>query len=327
MELTKEELMEMIKAAVRQGAGPSLKGAYSPAEEGAPELMGKLIRKALTSGETPFLPQGVAKEVIKAAERGASVRPYATVRQVSESTGRVPVARPATSAYWVAEDAQPPAESEPQFTYVAWTAHKLKAYTKVTREALEDNSVDIAAEVIDSLGRAIRYTEEQAFWFGDGSGKPTGIDTVIPSSWVIDGTGQGVLEVINAAYTKLPVEFRERARWFANSNTKATLLGLKDTTGRPLLVPSLSGTFPWSIYGRPVVEVPTLPDNVLYFGDMGFYYIFQRKEMELRVTAEGESLTLADEVLVSVSERLDGTLVWDDAGGITPFVKVVNLGQ
>ncbi len=325
MELRKEELMEMIKAAVRQ-AGPSLKGAYAPSEQPA-ELMGKLIKKGLTSGETPFLPQGVVREVIKAAERGASVRPYATVRQVSESTGRVPVARPATAAYWVSEDSAPPAESEPQFTYVAWTAHKLKAYTKVTREALEDNEVDVAAEVIDSLGRAIRYTEEQAFWFGDGSGKPTGIDAVIPSSWVIDGTGQAVLDVINAAYMKLPVEFRERARWFANSNTKATLLGLKDSAGRPLLTPSLSDGFPWSIYGRPVVEVPILPDNALYFGDMGFYYIFQRKEMELRVVAEGEDLALKDEVLIAVSERLDGTLVWDDSGGITPFVKVINLGQ
>ncbi|MGB9590416.1 MAG: phage major capsid protein, partial [Candidatus Hydrothermia bacterium] len=283
--------------------------------------------KTLTSGDTPFLPAGVSDEVIKAAERGASVRPGATVHRVSESTGRIPVARPSLTAYWVSEGTEPPDESQPAFTYLAWNANKLKAFTRVTLEALEDNSADIGAEITDSLGRAIRHTEETAFWLGDGSGKPSGIDPAIPSSWVIDATGREILEVLNEIYLKLPVEFRERATWYANSATKALLLGLADTAGRPLLTPSLSEAFPWTIYGRPVREATVLADGDIYLGDMSFYHIFDRRSMEIRVITEDEDLALKDEVLITVTERTDGKLAWDTDGGITPFVKAENLGQ
>ncbi len=339
MEITKRELSELLRNAVREAMDDRLRKAYSPAAEtdNPKRKLAEIVRamafrdevrlKTLTSGETPFLPAGVATEVIKAAEQGASVRPGATVHRVSESTGRVPVARPSLTAYWVSEDTEPPDESEPAFTYLAWSVNKLKAFTRVTLEALEDNSADIGVEIADSLGRAIRFTEETAFWLGDGSGKPAGIDETIPASWVIDGTGKDVLEVLNEMYLKLPVEFRERAGWYANSATKALLLSLSDTTGRPLLTPSLSGEFPWTIYGRPVREAPVLPDNTIYFGDMSFYHIFDRRAMEIRVITEDEDLALKDEVLVTVSERTDGKLAWDEDGGITPFVKAENLGQ
>jgi len=351
MEITRKELSDMLKEALRDemkalAAGDRtpdsrLRKAYTgSAEPDDPRVkLAQIIRamafrdearlKTLTSGETPFLPAGVAQEVVRAAERAASVRPFASVRAVAESTGRLPVARPSTTAYWVAEDTEPSTESEPGFTYIAWTASKLKAFTKVTLETLEDNLVDVATEITESLGRAIRYTEEAAFWLGDGTGKPTGIDTTIPDTggWTIDGTGMEVLEALNAAYMKLPVEFRERAMWFANSTTKASLLALTDNNGRPLLVPSLSEASPWTIYGRPVHEVACLADNTIYFGDMSFYHIFDRKAMELRVITEDEDLALADEVLVTVTERTDGKLAWDSEGGITPFVKVTDLSQ
>jgi|GEM_PF-2116699 len=339
MELTKKELSELLRNAVREAMDDRLRKAYSPGSEpdDPKRRLVEIVRamafrddarlKALASGDTPFLPAGVSAEVVKAAERGASVRPGATVHRVAESTGRVPVARPSLTAYWVSEDTEPPDESEPAFTYLAWSVNKLKAFTKVTLEALEDNSADIAAEITDSLGRAIRYTEETAFWLGDGTGKPAGIDGAIPDDWVIDGAGKEVLDVINEMYMKLPAEFRERGAWYANSATKALLLAISDTTGRPLLTPSLSEGFPWNIYGRPVHEAAVLGDGDIYFGDMRFYHIFDRKDMELRVITEDENLALKDEVLITVTERTDGKLAWDTDGGITPFVKAENLGQ
>jgi len=339
MEITKKELSELLRNAVREAMDDRLRKAYSLGTEpdNPKKRLVEIVRamafrdearlKTLTSGDTPFLPAGVSAEVVKAAEQGASVRPGATVHRVAESTGRVPVARPTLTAYWVSEDTEPPDESEPAFTYLAWSVNKLKAFTKVTLEALEDNSVDLGAEITDSLGRAIRHTEETAFWLGDGTGKPTGIDTTIPDGWVIDATGKDILEVINEMYLKLPVEFRERAAWYANSATKALLLALSDATGRPLLTPSLSEGFPWSIYGRPVREASVLADGDIYFGDMSFYHIFDRRAMELRVITEDENLALKDEVLVTVTERTDGKLAWDTEGGITPFVKAENLGQ
>ncbi|MEO0180322.1 MAG: phage major capsid protein [candidate division WOR-3 bacterium] len=337
MEMTKGELTELLRKAVREAMDERLRKAYSPEPENPHTRLADIVRamafrdsaklKTLTSGETPFLPTGISNEVIKAAELGASVRPGATLHRVAESTGRVPVARPSLTAYWVSEDTEPPAESEPAFGYLAWNLNKLKAYTKVTVEALEDSSVDIGAEIADSLGRAIRYTEESAFWLGDGTGKPSGIDGAIPASWVIDATGKDILDVLNEMYVKLPPEFRESAAWYANSATKALLLGLEDTTGRPLLVPSLSGAFSWTVYGRPVHEASVLADGDIYLGDMRFYHIFERNGLELRVITEDEDLALKDEVLITITERIDGKLAWDTDGGITPFVKAENLGQ
>ena len=147
MEITKEELFRMMGDVVRGAMEERLRGLL-PQGNGTEELALKirdLVKRGLTSGETPFLPQGVAREIIRAAERGATVRPHATVRTVSEATGRVPVARPNLSAHWVPEAGQPPAESEPAFTYVPWSAKKLKAYAKVSLETLEDNAVDVGA--------------------------------------------------------------------------------------------------------------------------------------------------------------------------------------
>lgn len=339
MELTRKELGELLRNAVREAMEDRLRKAYGPGGETddpkrrlvdivrAMAFRDEVRLKTLTSGETPFLPAGVSAEVIKAAERGATVRPAATVHRVAESTGRLPVARPTLTAYWISEDTEPPNESEPAFTYLAWSANKLKAFTRVTLEALEDNFADIGAEITDSLGRAIRHTEETAFWLGDGSGKPSGIDPAIPAGWIMDTTGKDILDVLNEMYMKLPVEFRERAAWYANSATKALLLALSDTTGRPLLTPGLSEASPWTIYGRPVHEAGVLADGDIYFGDMGFYHIFDRRAMELRVITEDEDLALKDEVLITVTERTDGKLAWDTDGGITPFVKAENLGQ
>ena len=329
MELSREDLLRMVRDAARGALEEKLAG-LAPKEPPAAELakrVRELVQKGVTSGETPFLPSGVAREIIRAAERGATVRPHATVRTVAESTGRVPVARPNLSAHWVPEAGEPPSESEPGFTYIPWSAKKLKAYTKVTVEALEDNLVDLGAEIAESLGRAIRYTEETAFWLGDGTDRPLGIDQTVPASHTYDGTGVDLLDMVNTLYMALPVEFRESAAWYMNSTTKAMLLGLKDSTGRPLLVPNPAGGFPWSLYGRPVREAWVLPDGTAFFGDMGFYFIFQRSQVELRVVTEDQSLALADEVLITVTERLDGRLAWDEEGGITPFVKGVNLGQ
>ncbi|MEO0141339.1 MAG: phage major capsid protein, partial [candidate division WOR-3 bacterium] len=82
-----------------------------------------------------------------------------------------------------------------------------------------------------------------------------------------------------------------------------------------------------TVYGRPVHEASVLDDGDIYLGDMRFYHIFERNGLELRVITEDEDLALKDEVLITITERIDGKLAWDTDGGITPFVKAENLGQ
>lgn len=113
----------------------------------------------------------------------------------------------------------------------------------------------------------------------------TGTDTItalvkgLPSTPVTAAESDSVsyTDLVNLrAAVKAPFASTERGRWIMNSNTMSALLGVTDTTGRPIFNESARVGEPDRLLGRPVVIDDTMPDIApgkmpIIFGDLKCY--------------------------------------------------------
>jgi HK97 family phage major capsid protein len=75
----------------------------------------------------------------------------------------------------------------------------------------------------------------------------------------------------------LPAPYRSAGTWVCNGTTLGLIRQIKDDQGRYIWQPGLAAGQPETIFGRPVVEAPDMPDVAanaypLAFGDFGSAY-------------------------------------------------------
>jgi HK97 family phage major capsid protein len=86
----------------------------------------------------------------------------------------------------------------------------------------------------------------------------------------------------------MPTQYRNSGTWAMNSTTLGKLRLLKDGDGRFLWQPSFQLGQPETILGRPVVELPDMPDIAanafpIVFGDFSGYRIVDRVGLSILV--------------------------------------------
>ena len=82
--------------------------------------------------------------------------------------------RPKRTASWIDEEGAY-VESDDSFGQVSIGAYKLGTMIKVSEELLNDSVFDLETYIAREFARRIGTKEEEAFFTGDGSGKPLGI--------------------------------------------------------------------------------------------------------------------------------------------------------
>ena len=113
--------------------------------------------------------------------------------QISYGEKLIPVATTKGTASWIAEEGVYE-ESDVAFSQVTLGAHKLGTLIKISEELLNDSVFNMEDYISREFARRIGVKEEEAFFVGDGVGKPTGI--------LSDVTGAEV-GVTTASATKL----------------------------------------------------------------------------------------------------------------------------
>ena len=95
---------------------------------------------------------------------------------ITTSTGdkKIPVVVTKGTASWIDEEGAIP-ESDDSFGQVSIGAYKLATMIKVSDELLNDNVFNLESYIAKEFARRIGTKEEEAFFIGDGTGKPTGI--------------------------------------------------------------------------------------------------------------------------------------------------------
>ena len=136
------------------------------------------VQNALTIGTDSeggyLVPDEYEKKLVEALEEEVFFRNLATVIKTSSGDRKIPIVTSKGEAAWIDEGGQFP-ESDDSFGQTTISAFKLATMIKVSDELLNDSVFNIEQYILREFGRRIGTKEEEAFFIGDGKGKPTGI--------------------------------------------------------------------------------------------------------------------------------------------------------
>ena len=121
-----------------------------------------------------LVPDEFERTLIEALEEENVFRKLAKIITTSSGDRKIPVVATKGTASWVDEEG-PIEESDDAFTQVSIGAYKLGTMIKVSEELLNDSVFNLESYIAKEFARRIGAKEEEAFFGGDGDGKPTGI--------------------------------------------------------------------------------------------------------------------------------------------------------
>ena len=128
-----------------------------------------------TDSEGGYLvPDEYERTLVEALEEENIFRQLAKIIQTSSGDRKIPVVATKGTASWIDEEGAY-LESDDSFGQVSIGAYKLGTMIKVSEELLNDSVFDLESYISREFARRIGAKEEEAFFTGDGSGKPLGI--------------------------------------------------------------------------------------------------------------------------------------------------------
>lgn len=128
-----------------------------------------------TDSEGGYLvPDEYERTLVEALEEENIFRQLANIIQTSSGDRKIPVVATKGTASWIDEGGAF-TESNDSFGQVSIGAYKLGTMIKVSEELLNDSVFDLESYISREFARRIGAKEEEAFFTGDGTGKPLGI--------------------------------------------------------------------------------------------------------------------------------------------------------
>jgi HK97 family phage major capsid protein len=249
--------------------------------------------------------------------------------QISTDTFHLPNLASRPKANWRAEKAAKQT-STANFGENVLTPYSLASIVPMTNEFVADAALGVGGSVVNFitqlLATALAEKEEEAFWIGNGTGRPSGVDGGVYSLRTI---ASGLTDALRAdsiiqALFATPQGYRNRGVFVGNSGTWQEIARLKDSQGRYLLS-NLADSATTVLRGRPVYESNYLAGGTLLFGDFSYYQIVDREGLSIKVSDEatvaGVSGFEKNITFVRAEKRVDAELVLPAA-----ITKVTGLG-
>jgi len=272
-----------------------------------------------TDSEGGFLvPDEFEHTLIQSLEEENIFRKLAHVITTSTGDRKIPVVASKGSASWVDEEGTIN-DSDDAFTQVSIGAYKLGTLIKVSNELLNDSVFNLEAYISKEFGRRIGTKEEEAFFNGNGVGKPVGIFNATGGAQTGITTASATEikadEIIDLFYS-LKASYRKKAVWIVNDSTIKAIRKLKDANGNYLWQPALTSGTPDTLLGRPVYTssyVPTIAAGAktIAFGDFSYYWIADRQGRNFKKLSELYAAT--DQTGFVATQRVDGKLILPEA--------------
>lgn len=272
-----------------------------------------------TDSEGGYLvPDEFERTLIEALQEENIFRQLANVIMTSSGDKKIPVVAAKGSASWVDEEGVIP-ESDDVFGQVSIGAYKLATMIKVSEELLNDSVFNLEQYIAKEFAKRIGSKEEEAFFVGDGIGKPTGI---------FNATGGGGVGVTTASASAITMDelmdlfyslkspYRKNAVFITNDATIKNIRKLKDGNGQYLWQPSLTAGQPDTILNRPIktsAYVPVIASaaKTIAFGDFSYYWVADRQGRAFQRLNELYAAT--GQVGFKATQRVDGKLILAEA--------------
>lgn len=272
-----------------------------------------------TDSEGGYLvPDEFENTLVEALEEENVFRQMAKIIQTSSGDRKIPVVASKGTASWMDEEGAYP-ESDDSFGQVSIGAFKLGTMIKVSEELLNDSVFDLQSYITREFARRIGSKEEEAFFTGNGTGKPLGILAATGGAQTgitaASSTAVTADELIDLYYS-LKSPYRKNAVWALNDSTVKAIRKLKDGNGQYLWQPGITAGAPDMILGRPVRTSAYMPAiaagaKTIAFGDFSYYWIADRQGRSFKRL--NELFAATGQVGFLASQRVDGKLVLPEA--------------
>jgi len=265
-----------------------------------------------------LVPDEFERTLIQALEEENVFRKLAKIITTSTGDKKIPVVVTKGTASWIDEEGAIP-ESDDSFGQVSIGAYKLATMIKVSDELLNDNVFNLESYIAKEFARRIGTKEEEAFFIGNGTGKPTGI---------FNSTGGAEVGVTAASATAITLDevmdlffslkspYRKNSTFVMNDATVKAIRKLKDGNGNYIWQPSIVAGTPDTILTRPVVTSSFVPiiasaAKSIAFGDFSYYWVADRQGKAFKRLNELYAVT--GQVGFVATQRVDGKLVLPEA--------------
>ena len=272
-----------------------------------------------TDSEGGYLvPDEFEQTLIEALVEENMFRQLAKVVTTSSGDKKIPVVAAKGTASWVDEEGVIP-ESDDTFGQVSIGAYKLATMIKVSEELLNDSVFNLEQYIAKEFARRIGSKEEEAFFIGDGNGKPTGIFNAAGGAGVgvttTSVSGISFDEIMDLFYS-LKSPYRKNAVFVTNDATVKAIRKLKDGNGQYLWQPSVTAGQPDTILNRPLktsAYVPVIASaaKTIAFGDFSYYWVADRQGRSFQRLNELYAAT--GQVGFKATQRVDGKLILNEA--------------
>ena len=278
-----------------------------------------------TDSEGGYLvPDEFERTLVEALQEENLFRQLATIITTSSGDRKIPVVASKGTASWVDEEGTIP-ESDDAFGQVSIGAYKLATMIKVSEELLSDSVFNLERYIAREFGRRIGAKEEEAFFIGDGTGKPTGIFHSTGGAGVgvtaASASAISIDEIMDLFYS-LKSPYRKNAAFVTNDATIKAIRKLKDGNGQYLWQPSVTAGQPDSLLNRPLktsAYVPVIASaaKTIAFGDFSYYWVADRQGRSFQRL--NELFAVTGQVGFKATQRVDGKLILAEA------VKVLQM--
>ena len=271
-----------------------------------------------TDSEGGYLvPDEFERKLIEALQEENIFRQMATVIKTSTGDRKIPIVTAKGEAVWMDEEEQYTL-SDDAFGQASLSAYKLGTAIKISEELLNDSVFDLPSYIAREFARRIGAKEEDAFFVGDGKGKPTGIFNATGGAQdgaTTAGTSITFDDVMELFYS-LRSPYRKKAVWVLNDSTVKALRKLKDSTGNYIWQPSVTAGVPDTILNRPYKTSSYVPEigagkKCMAFGDFSYYWVADRSGRTFKRL--NELFAMTGQVGFLASQRVDGRLILPEA--------------
>ena len=288
----------------------------------AGEGLDPVVKNALQVGTDTeggyLVPDEFERTLVEALEEENIFRTLANVITTASGDRKIPVVASKGTASWIDEEGAIP-ESDDSFGQVSIGAYKLGTMIKVSEELLNDSVFQLEPYISREFARRIGSKEEEAFFIGDGSGKPTGILAATGGAQLgVTTAGSTAItldEVLDLFYS-LKAPYRNKSVFIMNDSTVKAIRKLKDGQGQYLWQPSIQAGTPDTILNRPLYTSSYVPAiaagaKTIAFGDFSYYWVADRQGRVFKRLNELYAVT--GQVGFVATQRVDGKLILPEA--------------
>lgn len=324
--LTVDELeTKMVELPGRKAAGKEVTEVSMKTVAWAQALMQgdraklQLLTEGTAASGGYLVPEEFANMIVEDKRDLTVMRQLADQMTISSDTLHLPALDGRPKAAWRSEAAVK-ATSTATFRELTFTPYSLAVIVGLSQELADDASLGVGGSIVNYVARlmvrSLAEEEEKAFWTGNGSGKPTGVNNYSLQEVSAGGTDSSLADALKSVYFRLPQGYRNNAVYVGHAQALERVAKAKDANNNYLLQPLGANPYP-TINGARVYEQNDLPTDIILFGDFSYYMIVDRLGVQVDFSTEatvgGSSAFENNLVFVRVEERVDGELTLTNA--------------